>query len=204
MAKELVYFDNGRFTDWVKSVSETVGKANGLIDKWSKIQKWHRISTRDEAISLIDDPAGRLDAELLKNVNTGAFGNMTPNLDKLSELIGIDRKGWQNYCKSFDTISLEKFLQVEKYTDFEFGRFKINPESMSAKKDSYSVFAETEREQDNLKHLKSLVTTLNNHLKKGYISTTNMQVVCNTLELLYSNNQVYLNDFKAASLIKQL
>lgn len=202
MAKELVYFDNGRFQEWQKSVSETVGRANTLIDKWSKIQKWHKVKNRDEAIALIDDPAGRLDAELLKNVNTGAFGNMTPNLDKLAELIGIDRKGWQVTVKGYDVIDLDSFLRVEKYTEFEHGRFRIVPEAFEPKKDSYSVFAETEREQANLKHLKDLVAILNDHLKKGYVSTSNMQVVCNSLELQYAGNKVYGNDFRFASLIK--
>ena len=204
MAKELVYFDNGRFQEWQKSISKTVGMANSLIDKWNKIQRWSKITDRDSAIRLLDDPVLMLDQAIMENVNTDLFGKVKPDLNKVAEFFSIDRQSWQTSCKSYDTISLDSFLRVEKYTDFEFGRFKINPESMSAKKDSFSVFAENEREQANLKHLQDLVTILNNHLKRGYISTTNMQVVCNSLELQYAGNTVYLNDFKAAQLIKQL
>jgi hypothetical protein len=202
MAKELVYFDNGRFQDWQKSVSATVGKANSLIDKWHKVQKWHKVTTRDEFISLVDNPAGRLDEELQKNVNMSAFGGMTPDLDKLSEFISIDRKAWQVYCKDFRSITLDVFLRIEKYTDFEHGRFKLNPQALEKKKESYSVFAETPKEEDNLKHLQNLVAILNKHLKKGYISTTNMQVVADALELYYADNTVFLNEFKTAQLIK--
>lgn len=204
MAKELVYFDSNRYQDWMKSVSATIGKANTLIDKWHKIQKWHKVKTRDEAIALIDDPAARLDAELLKNVNTGAFGSMTPNLDRLAELINIDRKSWQVSCQSYDTIDLDTFLRVEKYTEFEHGRFRIVPEAFEPKKDSYSVYAENEKEQANYKHLQDLVTILNDHLKRGFISTSNMAVVCSAMELLYADNKVFLNDLKTAQLIKQL
>lgn len=204
MAKELVYFDNGRFQDWQKSVSATVGKANSLIEKWHKIQPWHRICSRDEAIALIDDPAGRLDAEITANFNMSAFGKAKPDLDKIAEFVSIDRQAWQAHCKDFNTISLEKFLQVEKFTTFEKRGFLLNPEALEGKKADYSVFAENEKQTANLNHLKELVKILNTHLKKGYISTVNMQVVADALELQYADNQVYLNDFKAASLIKQL
>jgi hypothetical protein len=202
MERELVFFDNGRFQDWQKGVAATVGKANNLIQLWNKTQQWHRVKTRDEFISLIDDPAGRLDAELSKNVNLDLFGKVKPNLDKIAEFVNIDRPAWQVTCKSFDTISLDKFLQVERFTNFENGWFRMNPLALEKKKADYSVFAETEREQANLKHLRDLVGILNDHLKKGYISTNNMQVVCNSLELQYAGNTVYGNDFRFASLIK--
>lgn len=202
MTKQLVYFDNGRFQEWQKSVSQTIGRGNSLIDKWNKIQKWHKVKTRDEAIALIDDPAAMLDQAIMENVNMDMFGKVKPDLDKVAEFVSIDRQSWQTSCKSYDTIDLTRFLPVEKYTTFEFGKFKLNPEALNSKKDAYSVFAENEREQDNYKHLQDLVTILNDHLKRGFISTSNMQVVCGALELPYTDNKVYLNDFKAASLIK--
>lgn len=204
MAKQLVYFDNGRFMDWQKSISKTVGMANNLIDRWNKVQRWSKITDRDSAIRLLDDPVAMLDQEITTNVNMATFGKVKPDLNKVAEFVSIDRPAWQISCKSYDTIDLTRFLQVERFTTFEFGKFKLNAEALNSKKDSYSVFAENEKEQANYKHLQDLVEILNSHLKRGFISTSNMQVVCGALELPYTDNKVYLNDFKAASLIKQL
>lgn len=202
MAKELVYFDSGRFAEWQKSVSQTIGRANTLIDRWNKVQRWSKITDRDSAIRLIDDPVLMLDQAIMANVNMDMFGKVKPDINKIADFVSIDRQSWQISCKSYDTVTLDVFLKVEKYTSFEFGKFKLNPEALNSKKDAYSVFAENEREQDNYQHLQNLVAILNSHLKRGFISTSNMQVVCGALELPYTDNKVYLNDFKAASLIK--
>lgn len=202
MAKQLVYFDNGRFMEWQKSISKTVGMANNLIDRWNKVQRWSKITDRDSAIRLIDDPVLMLDQAIMANVNMDMFGKVKPDINKIADFVSIDRQSWQISCKSYDTIDLTRFLPVEKYTTFEFGKFKLNPEALSSKKDSYSVYAENEKEQANYKHLQDLVTILNDHLKRGFISTSNMAVVCQSMELLYADNVIYLNDFKAAQLIK--
>lgn len=198
--KKLVFFDHGRYNNFVKDIETIVSKANGIINAWHKTQSWHTVETEADALELLTDPAGRLDAVISENVGMKA-GKVKPDAQKLADLYNINRLGFLEYVTVKARFTINQLSANEKYIQWQGRAFVVNTEAVEAAKSKFAIYAETERQQLIFKHYETLRDLLALHAKLGFIAPGELQKVCETLNLAYANNRIYLNEMKLSQLI---
>ena len=90
----LIYEDKGKKTDFVKSVNNSMQKANELIQNFNEFQDFKLITTLEDFENLYSDPLGEFDKTIVENIDIKAKGSKTPDPAVLSALFQIDRPGY--------------------------------------------------------------------------------------------------------------
>lgn len=198
--KKLVYFDHGRYNVFTKDIETIVSKANGIINAWHKTQSWHTVETEADALELLTDPAGRLDAVIGENVGMNA-GKVKPDAQKLADLYNIDRRGFLEFVTVKAKFAINQLSANAKYIQWQGRAFVVNAEAVEAEKERFAIYAETERQLLIFKHYETLRDMLALHAKLGFIAPGELQKVCEVLNLAYANNRIYLHEIKLSQLI---
>lgn len=190
-----IYFDNGRFSDYEKNITDLCSAANSLITDWHKLQGWHVVTTEAEALELLENPAGRLDAVLIENFPSG---NVKPDAQAVADLYKIDRFGWlQRIQKRVNVLALKKQPAIK----WQGRAFIVLPEVIEAAREKFTIYAETPRQLAIYQHYKNLVSVLNTHGKLGFISTIEMAKIAEAVGLAYIDNKLMINEIKLSQLI---
>ena len=193
-----IYFDNGRFSDYEKNIVDLCRSANALINDWHKLQSWHVIASEAEALELLENPAGRLDAVLIENSGIPADAKVKPDAQAVADLYKIDRFGWlQRIQKRVNVLALKKQPAIK----WQQRAFIVLPEVIEAARERFTIYAETPKQKAIYQHYKNLVSVLSTHGKLGFISTIEMAKIAEAVGLAYVDNKLMINEIKLSQLI---
>jgi hypothetical protein len=213
MEKILISTDTNGIATFKKSVQSTADEANSLIELYHAFQPWQRVTSQDQFITLVTNPADYFDSTLLNNVEFKAKG-VTPDPARLAELIGIHRAEFLNLCSGLNipddghcppcgkvrikrgvrAISLYTFEQYRDYLLFDAGSgFTVDQAKVDTDLDKFNFYAETEEEIAvyNLHH--DLARLLNEFTALSPISTTEREAIKKALKFHLS--QGHQGDF---------
>lgn len=194
MKKVLIFTDTHKQTDFENSIEVTQSEANRLIDLFHNFQPWNKIKTIEDFEALCSDPLGLFNRTLQNNsgVNIQATGGKLPNPEMVAKMLDIDlpsftlivkgQKIEPGSCKQCNktpkvikqgqgVISFQTYKKYQEYLIFDKGRFSINENAVSQKKESFQVFAETPEQIKVWNHWNDLCDMLNDSAKKGYIGS---------------------------------
>ena len=198
--KIFIYFDHGRFSTFESGIQDLCSRANGVINAWHKTQSWHTVETEADALELLSDPAGRLDAVIIENVGMNV-GKVQPNAQKLADLFNVDRTAFLEYVTAKAKFTIDRLKANGKFIQWQGRAFVVNAEAVEAEKVKFTVYAETERQKLIFRHYETLRDMLALHGKLGLISTPEMQKVCEALQLAYIDNRPMINEIRLSQLI---
>jgi len=192
----LISTDNNGIATFKKSVQSTADEANSLIELYTSFQPWQRITTVEDFITLVTNPADYFDSTLLANVEFKAKG-VTPDPGRLAELIGIHRAEFLNLCSGLNipdtdncppcgkvrikrgvrAISLYTFEQYRDYLLFTAGTFSVNQEAVDGSLDRFNAYAESPEEIEIYNLHFDFVKILNEFIRLYPISLTQTHAV---------------------------
>jgi hypothetical protein len=219
----LVFEGKGKRSDFIKSVNNTMQKANELIQNFNDFQPWKVITTLQEFEDLYYDPLGMFDKTIIENIDIKAKGNKLPDPSVLSALFQINRLGYMEATgqsepvkdadcpdcqKKTQTIKVKnirsnaEFYQYAEYYVFINGFFQLNNNAINEHCDTFNIYAESPEQIALYKHWQGLCDTLNTHNKKYPIG--NIDSICKTLKLLQLNGTFVINNISLSEQIKYL
>lgn len=203
MKQKEIYFDKSSATAFEKSCTDVAERCNSLIETFETFQDWQKITTHAEWLELVADPGTYFDTVLLSNVNLSTGGRQAdPAI--LASLVQVDREEYNNLtagmpvsegCKPCQKMKLKKgksaitlshYQQFENYMVFNAGNFTINEETISIKKDSFRIYADTPARIEIVTFWNNLVNTLNQYHDRYHINNEDKRLFCKALNLQQS------------------
>ncbi len=221
----LIYEDKGKKTDFVKSVNNSMQKANELIQNFNEFQDFKLITTLEDFENLYSDPLGEFDKTIVDNIDIKAKGDKTPDPAVLSALFQIDRPGYMtaigqsvfvkdadcpDCAKKAQTIKVKnirsnaEFYSYAEYLFFINGSFQLNSNAINEHCDKFNIYAESPEQIALYNHWQGLCDTLNSHNKKYPVGNTAFEAICKTFKLLQLNGMFIVNSMELSQQIKYL
>lgn len=222
--KILIYSDSGKRNEFIKSVNDTMQKANNLIQLFNSHQDFRKIETLQDFEALHADPLGVFDKTILQNIDISAKGNKQPDPSVLSALFQIDRPGYMaavgqsepinadcpDCAKKTQTIKVSRIknnAEYNLYAEYLFfinGLFCLNNKAINEHCDIFNIYAESPDQISLLKHWLEVCKVLNDHNKKYPMGLSNMDQVCRALKLQQLNGTFVINHMALSEQIKYL
>ena len=192
-------------------------QANSLIQVLNDLQPFAKIQTRDQAENLILDPLGVYDSIILQNIQL-PNNNLQINVSALASLYNIPRNefiskigidpGHVEGCESCkkpetgkrnkDVLTFEQYETHSKYLAWGNGFFDLNQKKIDLHKDSFNVYASSEKQKEYLKSWENLCKVFNDHIELVGMGTVQMETIAKTFDLLILDRKLIPNDIKIA------
>jgi hypothetical protein len=220
MKKEriLIFTDSHKQADFENLIEATQSESNRLIELYHSFQPWNKIKTIQEFEALCSDPLGEYDRTLQNNfgVDLKSTGGLKPAPAMVAKLLDLDRENWINVikglkvsegCKSCNktpkiikqgqgVISFQTYKKYQDYLTFENGRFSINENAVSEKKDSFQVYAETPAQIECWNFWHNVCDVLNSLQEKNYCTDIHafQTLLKNRVMFSYANNKLNIDE----------
>lgn len=216
MQKILISENRSKVQDLESRVESVMKSAGELIDTFHAFQGWKRIETEEDLFKLLKDPLGMFDDVIISNVHFASTGNLRPNAQILADLFSIERSDYRNMVSGFPvsedcqscrkiksrsrkrSVSLEEFLQFKNFILFDKGKLSLNEDALSAKKESFRIFAETPDQVSLYNYWHSVCDTFNSLILRGYLSMDGVNAIQKSLggriTFSYATNKLHLNE----------
>lgn len=181
--KRLIYTDQNAISQLRQTLQKKVVYFNYLLTQYHTFQKFHRVSTIEEAIELLNSPIKAFDKTIIESSNMPTLGGLSANVDAVSTIYGIKR---ENYIQALQNVKEKYSFNSSDAIKFEGGVFSIDLEKFNLLAEKYSVYAESPQQIALVDHWETLVKTMNNHVKNNWVSSFNAVQVAESFGVLYN------------------
>ena len=207
----LLYTDSRKKAEFQNGLEATQNGANDLVHVFCSFQDYLKITSLDEAETLIADPLGLFDKTLQSNsgIDLKFSGGKIPNPKVIAEMYDIDRPSYISIikgekiepgsCKSCGKLKIKQsgkgalknvtYHQYKKYLIWnDNNRFEINESNVFEKLENFSYYIEDPTSLETYNYWHDLNNILNLSFKKGYLSDVDLIEISKRLKdrLLFS------------------
>ena len=193
----LLYTDSRKKANFQNEIETTQQGANDLVHVFHSFQDYLKITSLDEAETLIADPLGLFDKTLQSNsgIDLKFSGGKIPNPKAIAELYDIDRNSYQalirgekiepGSCKSCGKLKIKQsgkgalknvtYHQYKKYLIWnDNNRFEINESAVFENLGSFDYYIEDPASLEIYNYWHDLNNILNLSYKKGYLGDADL------------------------------
>lgn len=224
MEKIKLFTDNVRVDNFKSSISTVMKQCNMVISVFNQKQPFVKITSLQDAESLLLGPLGYYDITVLQNSQIAQQKGLEINVAKLCELYGIDRPGYMaelgisdDDCpdchkpkvkvKNESLIDYSNYQQYSQYLLFSSeGLFILNEETAKEKLASFDVYCTDEKQAEVYKHFQNLFTVLQKHYTLGLIGPVVLQQLFHSMGDCFKlvDNEMYMNEMNIAFLMNKI
>lgn len=188
----LVYFDKNKASQFETEVEATQQGANDLIQIFESFQSYKKIKSLADFETLVQNPLSMFDDALQTNVNFQETLGKKGNPAVIAKLFDLDRDNFINIvkgqtviegtCKPCSKLKIKQgkgvinyssFKQYQDYLFFDNGRFEIDEEAVSEKKESFNYYAKTSAQIKVYNFWYNATDTLNQLAERGLLGELN-------------------------------
>jgi hypothetical protein len=181
MEQILIYSDFHKSEEFTENVNLTASRCNELINQFETFQPWQKVTTIEHWKELVKSPEMAFDSVLLSNVNINVTGGRKVDPEPLAKLLNIERDNFLNITsgKSIKTdctpcnktkiragksaISYQEYNNYSQYMNFDEGLFTVNVPEVEKHKETFNIYATTEKQIECYQHWQAIASLLNNH-----------------------------------------
>jgi hypothetical protein len=224
----LIYNDLRKQIEFSNSVESVQHSANDLIILFENFQPYLKIKSLSDFEKLVINPLAEFDETLQTFINFEQSGGKKGNPEIIAKMFDIDRNSFisivkgekiiSGTCKPCENLKVIKngesvlnyatFQQYQEYLIFDNSRFTINEIAVDKKNETFKTFGETPRQIEIYNHWINLCNMLNNHAKKGYIGTTDLDKLTtlfkNRLKFSFQAGELAVDEQSLLSEIKNI
>ncbi len=224
MKKILVHEPTGEKNEFLKEINKIKDKCNSLITIFQKYQNFKKIKDLKDFDELCLSPATYFDKTLLSNVSF-PLGSYEINVERLAELVNVDRCGYLSAigydiesdedcpgCRS--KVSIKKgpaaidyhtYKKHSQYLLFSEGSFILNHDTINVKLQSFSVYAENEKQIQFVQYWQDVLNVLESQFSIELLGPSKLSQICDLFGMVKMiDNKLYLNDDRIANEVLKL
>ncbi|HEY9124728.1 MAG TPA: hypothetical protein VIO15_10340 [Bacteroidales bacterium] len=174
-----------RVADCCNKVNEAFERFNYFNHELTEVNRWE----------LVRNPVQYFDSLLLAANPLPTLKGIAPSIEKIAEMLGLDRQGFINACtmpspsggyRGNIPNSLFKLNNAnEPLLLQENGVFTLNLEALEDYKDRFRVYAETEQDFKLVETVENIVNSINTGLQLGIINKIHVGTIyklCNLVD----------------------
>lgn len=181
--KRLIYTDQNAISQLRQTLQKKVVYFNYFLAQYHTFQKFHRVSTIEEAIELVNSPIKAFDKAVITSSNMPTLGGLSADINAVCVIYNVDRPG---YLQAIQDAKEKYSFSAADAIKFEAGVFTIDEGRYSQACDKFNIYATTPAQIELVNHFETLVNTLNRHMKQDLLSSSNIPEISKACGLLYN------------------